>query len=221
MAHAQDLHPHARSSLACHTLNSNHTQSTFFLPLSQVFIKADLSKPSGASTSPILRCVKRRSPELLILQTLNRDKTRDDNPWNPVLTLLYTAERGDDVVLCFERLFDCDGLPLQTVSSMVRTFTHLIIIVRPRCILYYNLAVLGLHAYLSSMVLLLMHGITKTQPRCMLHHKVVKPGLHAYCSNMVRISMCRTRQIRHRNTYYWPCSATNRRMTTLLPYGSL
>jgi hypothetical protein len=83
-----------------------------------VFVEADSSKPSGASTSLILRRVKHHSPELSILQALNRDETRDD-PWNPAPRLLYAAERGDDVVLCFERLFDCDDPPLQTVSNVI------------------------------------------------------------------------------------------------------
>ena len=62
--------------------------------------------------------MKRHSPEFSILRTLNGDETRDD-PWNPAPNLLYTAERGDDVVLCFERLFDCDDPPLQTVSNVI------------------------------------------------------------------------------------------------------
>src|SRR5712691_8431120 len=103
---------------------------------------------------------------------------------------------------------------------MVLTFTHWITTVRPRCILYHEMTMLGLHAYCSSMVPLLTHGITKTQPRCMLHHNMATPTLHAYCSNMVRISMCGTRQIRHRKTYYWPCVATHHRMKILISYGS-
>jgi len=83
-----------------------------------VFVEADSSKPSGASTSLMLRRVKRHSPESSILQTLNGDETRND-PWNPAPNLLYTAERGDDVVLCFERLFDSDDPPLQTVSNVI------------------------------------------------------------------------------------------------------
>jgi len=66
----------------------------------------------------MLRRVKRHSSEFSILQTLNGDETRND-PWNPAPNLLYTAERGDDVVLCFERLFDCDDPPLQTVSNVI------------------------------------------------------------------------------------------------------
>jgi hypothetical protein len=63
--------------------------------------------------------VKRHSSEYSILQALNRDETRND-PWNPAPNLLYVAERGDDdVVLCFERLFDCDDPPLQTVANVI------------------------------------------------------------------------------------------------------
>jgi hypothetical protein len=66
-----------------------------------------------------LRRVKRHSAEHSILQTLNRDETRDD-PWNPAPNLLYAAERADDdVVLCFERLFDCDDPPLRTVANVI------------------------------------------------------------------------------------------------------
>ncbi len=62
--------------------------------------------------------MKRHSPEVSILQTLNLDETRND-PWNPAPNLLYTAERGDDAVLCFERLFDCDDPPFQTVANVI------------------------------------------------------------------------------------------------------
>lgn len=63
--------------------------------------------------------MKCHSAEYSILQTLNRDETRND-PWNPAPNLLYAAERGDDdVVLCFERLFDCDDPPLRTVANVI------------------------------------------------------------------------------------------------------
>ena len=65
-----------------------------------------------------MRRVKRHGPEFSILQTLNLDETRND-PWNPAPNLLYTAERGDDAVLCFERLFDCDDPPFQTVANVI------------------------------------------------------------------------------------------------------
>ncbi|KAH9979684.1 hypothetical protein BJV74DRAFT_780129 [Russula compacta] len=83
-----------------------------------VFVEADSCGTSHTSTSLILRRVKRHSPEFLILQKLNTDESRND-PWNPAPNLLYTAERGDDTVLCFERLFDCDDPPLQTVANVI------------------------------------------------------------------------------------------------------
>ncbi|KAH9012677.1 hypothetical protein EDB84DRAFT_1642545 [Lactarius hengduanensis] len=42
-----------------------------------------------------------------------------ERPWNPAARLLHTAERGDDAVLCLERLFNCDHPPLQTVANVV------------------------------------------------------------------------------------------------------
>jgi len=62
--------------------------------------------------------VKRHSPEVSILQALNLHETHND-PWNPAPNLLYTAERGDHAVLCFERLFDCDDPPFRTVANVI------------------------------------------------------------------------------------------------------
>ena len=62
--------------------------------------------------------MKRDSTELTILQSLNLDEIRSD-PWNPAPNLLYTAERGEDAILCFERLFSCDNPPLQTVANVI------------------------------------------------------------------------------------------------------
>ena len=62
--------------------------------------------------------MKRDSTEFTILQSLNSDEIRND-PWNPAPNLLYTAERGDDAILCFERLFGCDNPPLQTVANVI------------------------------------------------------------------------------------------------------
>jgi hypothetical protein len=62
--------------------------------------------------------VKRDSTEIAILQSLNLGEMRSD-PWNPAPNLLYTAERGEDAILCFERLFSCDNPPLQTVANMI------------------------------------------------------------------------------------------------------
>ena len=62
--------------------------------------------------------MKRDSTEFAILQSLNVDEIRHD-PWNPAPNLLYTAERGDDAILCFERLFGCDDPPLQTVANVL------------------------------------------------------------------------------------------------------
>ena len=62
--------------------------------------------------------MKRDSAEFTILQSLNSDEIRSD-PWNPAPNLLYTAERGDDAILCFERLFGCDNPPLQTVANVI------------------------------------------------------------------------------------------------------
>ena len=62
--------------------------------------------------------MKRDSTELTILQSLNLDEIRND-PWNPAPNLLYTAERGEDAILCFERLFSCDDPPLQTVANVI------------------------------------------------------------------------------------------------------
>ena len=70
------------------------------------------------STSLILRRVKLQSTELAVLRALNADEIRGD-PWNLAPRLLYTAERGDDAVLCIERLLDCDHPPLQTVANVV------------------------------------------------------------------------------------------------------
>jgi hypothetical protein len=68
--------------------------------------------------SLIIRRVKRDSAEFAILQNLNIDEIRHD-PWNPAPNLLYAAERGDDAILCFERLFGCDNPPLQTVANVI------------------------------------------------------------------------------------------------------
>jgi hypothetical protein len=62
--------------------------------------------------------VKRDSTELTILQSLNLGEIRSD-PWNPAPNLLHTAERGEDAILCFERLFSCDNPPLQTVANVI------------------------------------------------------------------------------------------------------
>ena len=62
--------------------------------------------------------MKRDSTEFTILQNLNVDEIRHD-PWNPAPNLLYAAERGDDAILCFERLFGCDNPPLQTVANVI------------------------------------------------------------------------------------------------------
>lgn len=62
--------------------------------------------------SLILQCVKPQSTELALLRTLN-DLNADEirgNLWNTALRLLYTEERGNDAVLCIERLFDCEHL---------------------------------------------------------------------------------------------------------------
>ncbi|KAI0265556.1 hypothetical protein BC834DRAFT_824835 [Gloeopeniophorella convolvens] len=83
-----------------------------------VFVEADSSCSSGVPTSLILRRVKRHSTELKLLEALNLDEVRND-PWNSAPRLLHSAERGDDVVLCFERLFDCDEPPLQTVANVI------------------------------------------------------------------------------------------------------
>ncbi|KAI0292457.1 hypothetical protein BC826DRAFT_1019338 [Russula brevipes] len=83
-----------------------------------VFVEADSRTPSGKSTSLILRRVKRHSAELAILKALNLDEIRSD-PWNPAPNLLYTGERGDDAVLCLERLFYSEDPPLQTVANVI------------------------------------------------------------------------------------------------------
>ena len=62
--------------------------------------------------------MKRGSTEFAILQSLNIDEIRHD-PWNPAPNLLYTAEREDDAILGFERLFGCDDPPLQTVANVI------------------------------------------------------------------------------------------------------
>lgn len=68
--------------------------------------------------SLIIRRVKRDGTEFTIIQNLNVDEIRHD-PWNPAPNLLYAAERGDDAILCFERLFSCDDPPLQTVANVI------------------------------------------------------------------------------------------------------
>ncbi|KAH9031130.1 hypothetical protein EDB85DRAFT_2089908 [Lactarius pseudohatsudake] len=83
-----------------------------------VFVEADAGAPSEMPKSLILRRVKLRSTELALLRALNCTEIRSD-PWNPAPRLLYTAERGDDAILCLERLFDCDHPPLQTVANVV------------------------------------------------------------------------------------------------------
>jgi len=83
-----------------------------------VIVEASTNSPSGTPASLILRRVKRDSTELTILQSLNLDEIRSD-PWNPAPNLLYTAERGEDAILCFERLFSCDSPPLQTVANVI------------------------------------------------------------------------------------------------------
>ncbi|KAH9073587.1 hypothetical protein EDB83DRAFT_2505194 [Lactarius deliciosus] len=84
-----------------------------------VFVEADAAgAPSEMSTSLILRRVKLHSTELALLRALNTTEIRSD-PWNPAPRLLHTAERGDDAILCLERLFDCDHPPLQTVANVV------------------------------------------------------------------------------------------------------
>jgi hypothetical protein len=62
--------------------------------------------------------VKRDSAEFTILKSLNSGEVRND-PWNPAPNLLHAAERGDDAILCFERLFGCDDPPLQTVANVI------------------------------------------------------------------------------------------------------
>lgn len=62
--------------------------------------------------------MRRDSTELPIVQSLNLDEIRGD-PWNPAPNLLYTAERGEDAILCFERLFSCDDPPLRTVANVI------------------------------------------------------------------------------------------------------
>lgn len=83
-----------------------------------VIVEADPGGSSNPSTALIIRRVKLHSTELALLRALNSDEIRSD-PWNPAPRLLYTAERGTDAVLCFERLFDCDHPPLQTVANVV------------------------------------------------------------------------------------------------------
>ena len=70
------------------------------------------------STSTIIRRVKLQSIELAVLRAPNADEIHSEQ-WNPAPCLLYTAERGDDAVLCIERLLDCDHPPLQTVSNAI------------------------------------------------------------------------------------------------------
>jgi hypothetical protein len=86
--------------------------------LLQVVVEAGTTSPSGTPASLILRRVKRDSTEYTTLRSLNLDEIRND-PWNPAPNLLYTAERGDDAILCFERLFSCDNPPLQTVANVI------------------------------------------------------------------------------------------------------
>jgi len=88
------------------------------LVLLKVFVEAGSKSLSEAPASLIIRRVKRDSTELAILQSLNFDEIRDD-PWNPAPNLLYTAERGEDAILCFERLFACDDPPLQTFANVI------------------------------------------------------------------------------------------------------
>lgn len=83
-----------------------------------VIVEAGSSLPSETPASLIIRRVKRDSTEHTILQSLNSDEIRSD-PWNPAPNLLYMAERGDDAILCFERLFGCDNPPLQTVANVI------------------------------------------------------------------------------------------------------
>jgi hypothetical protein len=88
------------------------------LNILQVVVEASTSSPSGTPASLILRRMKRDSTELTILQSLNHDEICSD-PWNPAPNILYKAERGEDAILCFERLFSCDNPPLQTVANVI------------------------------------------------------------------------------------------------------
>jgi hypothetical protein len=86
--------------------------------LLQVIVEAGSNLTSETRASVIIQRMKPDSTEFKILQSPNSDEIRSD-PWNPAPNILYTAERGDDTILCFERLFGCDKPPLQTVANVI------------------------------------------------------------------------------------------------------
>ncbi|KAH9044091.1 hypothetical protein EDB83DRAFT_2523729 [Lactarius deliciosus] len=85
---------------------------------SDVFIEVDAGASSEVSTSLFLPRVKLHSTEFAHLQALNAPEIRGD-PWNPAPHLLHTAERGNDTIVCPERLFNCDHPLLQIVTNVV------------------------------------------------------------------------------------------------------
>lgn len=58
------------------------------------------------------------SQEAYVLAYLNSEEVRQD-PWNPAPRVLYAAERGDETIVCMERLFEYDQPPFQTVGNVI------------------------------------------------------------------------------------------------------
>ena len=125
--------------------------------------------------------MKRDSTEFKILQSLNSAEIRSD-PWNPAPNLLYTAERGDDAILCFERLFGCDNPPLQTVANVIDYIRQALEVIysfllrRPFALWHLHL---HLHLHLPPFFASLASTLTNNiQGLCFLHeHNIVH---HAY-----------------------------------------
>lgn len=69
------------------------------------------------------------SQEAYVLAYLNSDEVRQD-PWNPAPRVLYAAERGDETIVCMERLFEFDQPPFQTVGNVIE-FIRQTLEVRP------------------------------------------------------------------------------------------
>lgn len=83
----------------------------------QVFVQSD-SDCFSPACSLIIKRMSTDSQEAYVLAYLNSDEVRQD-PWNPAPRVLYAAERGDETIVCMERLFEFDQPPFQTVGNVI------------------------------------------------------------------------------------------------------
>ncbi|EIM81694.1 uncharacterized protein STEHIDRAFT_171973 [Stereum hirsutum FP-91666 SS1] len=82
-----------------------------------VFVQSD-SDCFSPACSLIIKRMSTDSQEAYVLAYLNSDEVRQD-PWNPAPRVLYAAERGDETIVCMERLFEFDQPPFQTVGNVI------------------------------------------------------------------------------------------------------